>query len=200
MCSYNPTKWLYVSIQPPRELPFCVLKIPFHGNCYRLCPEWSLCAIDNRHILFMSLLECSAALDLVDPSILLHHLEQRLGLSGKPLNIFEHVYLIESSVSSSMERHPEPAALTAMYCRAQFLVEDCYFIYPAPRWYHPQTWCQLSSACRWYLIYLACRMSNWPHTHSETLLRLEACIADIQQWMLLNGLKLNDTKTEFMLI
>ena len=30
--------------------------------------------------------------------------------------------------------------------------------------------------------------------------RLEACIADIWQWMPLNGLKLNDRKTEFLAI
>ena len=49
-------------------------------------------------------------------------------------------------------------------------------------------------------LYLACTRAACPQTHLETLLKFAACIAEIGQWMPLNGLKLNDSKTEFMLI
>ncbi len=37
-----------------------------------------------------------------------------------------------------------------------------------------------------------------PVSKQDALTRMEACIADIKAWMLLNFLKLNDSKTEFL--
>ena len=44
-------------------------------------------------------------------------------------------------------------------------------------------------------LYLSCDIPNNPHAFSK---KIEACIADIQRWMPLNGLKLNDGETEFL--
>ena len=49
-------------------------------------------------------------------------------------------------------------------------------------------------------LYLTCKQAACPQIERETLCRLEACIAKIWQWMPRNNLKLNDNKTEFMLI
>ncbi len=46
-------------------------------------------------------------------------------------------------------------------------------------------------------LYLACDCPNSPGAQRETISCLEACITDIRQWMPLNGLKLNDRKSEF---
>ena len=43
-----------------------------------------LVALDSRSQVLVSLLDCLAAFDLVDHSILLHHLNYRLGLSALP--------------------------------------------------------------------------------------------------------------------
>ena len=49
-------------------------------------------------------------------------------------------------------------------------------------------------------LYLACNRPNSQEAQCEIVTRLEACIADIQRWMPLNGLKLNDGKMEFLAI
>jgi len=41
---------------------------------------------------------------------------------------------------------------------------------------------------------------NTPGDQIETICRIEACIVDIKRWMALNKLKLNDDKTEFLVI
>ncbi len=41
-------------------------------------------------------------------------------------------------------------------------------------------------------------LSEIPVSKQDALARMEACIADIKAWMLLNLLKLNDSKTEFL--
>ncbi len=47
-------------------------------------------------------------------------------------------------------------------------------------------------------LYITCPCPSDPTALKETLTKLEACIGEIQQWMPLNELKLNDGKTEFM--
>lgn len=49
-------------------------------------------------------------------------------------------------------------------------------------------------------LYLASRRADGEVTQQQTLQKLEACIAEIWQWMPLNELKLNDSKTEFMVL
>ena len=47
-------------------------------------------------------------------------------------------------------------------------------------------------------LYLSCTEPNNPKALHHTLQTLEACIADIRRWMPLNGLNINDGKTEFL--
>ena len=37
-------------------------------------------------------------------------------------------------------------------------------------------------------------------SHVEALLQMQQCIDDLRQWMLIDRLKLNDEKTEFLLV
>ncbi len=48
-------------------------------------------------------------------------------------------------------------------------------------------------------LYLSYDKPTCPNAQQQALHKLEACIADIRRWMPLNGLKLNDSKTEFLL-
>ncbi len=49
-------------------------------------------------------------------------------------------------------------------------------------------------------LYITCQRPCNPTSLKKTLTKLEACIKEIRQWMPLNGLKLNDGKTEFMIL
>ncbi len=49
-------------------------------------------------------------------------------------------------------------------------------------------------------LYLDCKRAACPQIQRETLRRLEACIANIRQWMPQNGQKLDDSKTEYLLL
>ena len=48
-------------------------------------------------------------------------------------------------------------------------------------------------------LYLAGDNPTCPTSQQQALMKLEACISDIRWWLPLNGLKLNDPKTEFLL-
>ncbi len=49
-------------------------------------------------------------------------------------------------------------------------------------------------------LYITCQHPSDPIALKTTLTKLEACIDDIRQWMPLNVLKLNNGKTEFLVL
>ena len=152
-------------------------------------------------MVFVSLLDCSAAFDLVDHSTLLHWLEHRLRVTGNPLDWFRS-YLSERTQFVSTNGSTSPAhQLSCGVPQGSVLGPRLFTIYTQPLGdiigRHDVNFHLYADDTQ---LYLACKHAACPQIHCETLLKLEACIAETWQWMPLNGLKLNDNKTEFMLI
>ena len=160
-----------------------------------------LVAIDNQNMVYVTLLDCSAAFDLVDHPTLIHRLEHRLGVTGTALEWFRS-YLADRTQSVSISGSVSPALpLTCGVPQGSALGPKLFTIYTLPlgdiiRQHHTQFHLYADDA----QLYLAFKRSDSPTVHANTLKKLEACIAEIRQWMPLNGLKLNDSKTEFMLL
>jgi len=154
-------------------------------------------AIDDRNCVFLVLLDLSAAFDTIDHAVLLNRLNNNLGVNGTALQWFAS-YLsnrtqcisINSEKSDSKELPygvPQGSVLGPLLFSA-YLSELGQIVRGFNMNFH--------SYADDTQIYIAFR----PDEKDNTIDHLELCISKIRTWMIENKLKLNDDKTEFMLI
>ncbi len=159
-----------------------------------------LCALDRRELVFLVLLDLSAMFDTVDHKLLLSRLEDRVGLSGQVLDwatsyLTGRYQYVSRSGSSS-----EPRPLTCSVPQGSVLGTIFFTIYTRP----------LGDIARKFnlsfhlyaddtQLYLSFNRSD-PASADLAINKLEQCIHEIKQWMLVNKLKLNGNKTEFIKI
>ena len=154
-------------------------------------------AVDQKKGVFLVLLDLSAVFDTVDHDILVDFLRDHIGLDGSVLDLFRS-YLsgktqcvsvdgVLSELSELMFGAPQGSVLGP--------VEFC--IYTIPR-------CAIMRHYKIeYHIYaddtqLYCSFDiNSP---DEALHAITSCISDIRSWMIDKKLKINDDKTEFLII
>ena len=160
-----------------------------------------LVALDNHSQVFVSLIDCSAAFDPVVHDTLLNRMSACLGLSGMAHNWFRS-YLSNRAQCISISGHKSNShPLNCGVPQGSVLGPIRFTVYTLP----------LSDIIRahstGYHLYaddtqpfLTCDQPLCPESAQQTLNKLEACIADIRQWMPQNGLKLNDSKTEYLLL
>ena len=140
---------------------------------------------------YVSLLDCSTAFDLVDHNILLHHLQTRLGITDLALLWFKSYLSDQTQCVNISADHSSPQQLECGIPQGSVLGPVLFSIYTLPlgdiirshdagfHFYADDT-----------QLYLACDCPNSRKAQCEIVTRLEACITDIQRWMPLNGLKL----------
>lgn len=154
-------------------------------------------AIDEKKCVFLVLLDLSAAFDTIDHSILLQRLRLNLGVDETALQWFSS-YLSNRSQcisingeKSTSKRLPfgvpqgsvlGPLLFSAYMSELGNIVRDFNMNFHS---YADDT-----------QIYIAFK----PNEKDQTIEDLEQCISKIRIWMVKNKLKLNDDKTEFMLI
>ena len=154
-------------------------------------------AVDKGCGVCLILLDLSAAFDTVDHTILCTFLENHIGLGGHALDFFKS-YLADRTqcvsvkgVMSEMNRLiygvPQGSVLGP--------IEFCIYTLP------------LSAILKHYKIdyhiyaddtQIYCSFDA--ESLDEVLGSLDNCISDIRSWMITNKLKINDSKTEFLLI
>ena len=152
--------------------------------------------IDKGHSAILVLLDLSAAFDTVDHSMLLSRLNTRFGICDKALNWFQS-YLsgctqfvkVNNGISVSHSiSHGVP--------QGSVLGPILYSLYASPlgdiakahglniRFYADDT-----------QLYVTFKTSC-PYDMESAQLKIEACIRDIELWMLINKLKMNNGKTD----
>ena len=154
-------------------------------------------AIDKGHGVFLILLDLSAAFDTVDHEIFLSFLKDYVGLDGPVLSLFE-TYLVDRTQCVSINGVlSELSELVYGVPQGSVLGPIAFCIYTIP----------LGAILRYYKIQyhiyaddtqLYCAFDL--HSPDETLSTISACISDIRTWMIRNKLKINDDKTEFLLV
>ena len=153
-------------------------------------------SLDNNHATVLVLLDLSAAFDTIDHQTLLHRLEHHFGVRDKPL-MWISSYLSDRFQTVCVNGElSERKLLKFGVPQGSVLGPKMYTMYTKP----------LGKICeRHGLIYhfyaddSQLYLSFEPKivtSQSETLIKIEACLADIVIWMNNNMLKLNAEKTE----
>ena len=154
-------------------------------------------ALDDNMAVLLVCLDLSAAFDTIDHGILLHLLEHRLGITGKCLEWFtsylkdRQFRVMVSGVTS------EPQDLRCGVPQGSVLGPKLFTLYLLPLGdlarSHGVDFHIYADDCQ---LYMAFKRDNTLITASK----MECLVNDIKSWMTNNMLKLNEDKTEIMVL
>ena len=152
--------------------------------------------IDSEKCVFLVLLDLSAAFDTVSHQILLKRLAVQYGVKGKAADWLRS-YLTERTQSVLVSgTYSEPAVLKYGVPQGSVLGPGLFSDYSSP----------VASLIRSHGVSVHCYADDTQlyaafHPREETVIlkKLEKCIEDLRLWMNANRLKLNDSKTEFII-
>ena len=156
-----------------------------------------LSSINTRKGSFLILLDLSAAFDTVDHELLLSFLDTHIGLRGPVLSLFRS-YLCGRSQCVSVN------GVMSEFCQLAFGVPQgsvlgplvfCTYTLPlgAILRHHELDYHLYADDTQ---VYCATDLSE----PKENLARIIACVSDIRTWRVHNKLKINDDKTEFLIL
>ena len=157
-------------------------------------------AVDTHGGAILVLLDLSAAFDTIDHTRLLDILESSFGITGKVLDWFKS-YLTDRTQTVRIGKcASEPHKLKYGVPQGSVLGPILFTIYTTPLGKlirsHGLTFHLYADDTQ---IYLAFRPSD-SASIEDTISRIEKCVVVIRAWMKLNLLKLNDDKTELLVI
>ena len=157
-------------------------------------------SMDKRNVVFLVLLDLSAAFDTVDHNILLNRLKYRIGVDGTVLKWMES-YLSDRSQSVQIKDvRSDSKTLKWGVPQGSVLGPILFSIYTSPLGdivkKHGLEYHLYADDTQLYLAF----NPNDKQSEEEALSKLELCVKDIRVWMLQNKLKLNDDKTEFLIL
>lgn len=156
-----------------------------------------LTAIDNRQCIFLVLLHMSAAFDTVDHSVLLHRLADRYGIQGQALEWVQSYLTDRKQFVLVNGGRSADENLTCNVPQGSVLGPALFSDYNAPVCdifrRHGVDYHLYADDTQVYLAFP-------PDKEDEARETLENCLQDVRLWMAANYLKLNDSKTEFMII
>ena len=156
-----------------------------------------LYALDDGNVSLLALLDLSAAFDMIDHSILLHRLYHEFGIQGMALDWFSS-YLTNRTQSVSIDCYmSQPATISFGVPQGSVLGPVFFVLYTAPL----STVIEKHSVLHHsYADDSELQKAVSPHQIPDLLLSMQKCIDDIKSWMTLNKLKLNDEKSEAMIV
>ncbi len=158
-----------------------------------------LTAMDRRDCVLLILLDLSAAFDTLDHKLLLERLHTRCGVEGVSLKWFES-YLTNRSQSILINgTESEKQNLAYGVPQGSVLGPLLFTIYTAPLGdllrQHGLDYHIYADDTKLYLSFAPIQEAA-----DLAISNLELCIQDIRSWMKANKLKLNDSKTEFIIV
>ena len=153
-----------------------------------------ICAVGQQKAVLLVLLDLSAAFDTVNHQLLTKTLQQ-LGIRGTMLHWFSTYLLGRLQVVNGVTSQPKP--LDCGVPQGSVLGQILFTIYTASlgqllRQLDVQYHLYADDSKLWIIF-------KPPELHTA-IGQMEKCIASVQKWMLSHELKMNDDKTEFLVI
>ena len=156
-----------------------------------------LTSLDQGDVTVLSLLDLSSAFDTLDHSILFNILQNDFKITDTALNWFKDYLTCRSQSVNICNSFSNPSSLKYGVPQGSVLGPVLFIMYTK----------SLHNIIRKYSVsdqsfaddtqlYQSCR----PIDIDNTILNIENCISDVKSWMQEHKLKLNDSKTETMLI
>ena len=159
-----------------------------------------LCAIDDNECVILVLLDLSAAFDTVDHDILIERLKHRFGITGKALTWIKS-YLCERTQFVKIGcKRSDNHKLCCGVPQSSVLGPILYSMYTAPL---ADVISKHGMNYRFYADDSQTFLSFKPNDPGEPMLskaRVEACIQNINQWMIVNRLILNHEKFKLLIL
>jgi hypothetical protein len=146
-----------------------------------------MCSMDQQRVSLLVLLDLSAAFDTVDHQVLLRRLEVSFGITGTALKWFKS-YL--TNRSQRVPRVTDLNVCSPSWCSSSSCLSPLLFTIYAST---------LFEIVYRNTIYLSFK-PNGATNELDVICVLQNCIKDIRTWMTVDKLKLNDGKTEFLII
>jgi hypothetical protein len=156
-----------------------------------------LTAIDNKKCVFLVLLDMSTAFDTVDHSVLLKRLSDRYGIRGHALAWVESYLSSRKQFVTIDGTRSSEQELDCNVPQGSVLGPGFFSDYNAPVGdifrKHGVGYHLYADDTQVYLAFPPC-------SESDALKKLELCLEEVRLWMAKNYLKLNDSKTNFMVL
>ena len=156
--------------------------------------------LNSQRITLLVLLDLSAAFDTVDHGVLLNRVSTSFGVRGSALQWFTS-YLPNRSQRVSFDQNlSEKFSLQCGVSQGSCLGPLLFTIYASKlleviKNYLPQSH-EYADDTQLYLLFNA----DSPCSQNDAVEAMEQCIQAIRSWMIKDKLRLNDNKTEFMII
>ena len=162
--------------------------------------------MDQKRVTFLVLLDLSATFNLVSFKLLLNHLYYRFGVTGTALKWIESYLTNRTQRVKIDDMESDPVTLKWGMPQGSVLGLILYTLFTSPL----SNLSRLRSSSRSHSIDYHGYADDTQNYHSFSpmipgeeqlcLEELESCIQDVQIWMRTNLLRLNDDKTEFLII
>ncbi len=153
-----------------------------------------VCAIDRKRMTVLILLDLSAAFDTIDHDILLRRLKNRFGIQGVPLEWFRSYLCRRSQRVQTGGGLSNEQFLDFSVPQGSILGPILFSLYTAP----------LGDIARKHsmdnMFYADDTQLYVTLDNSLSTTNIEKCVDEIRSWMAKNMLKLNDAKTEILLV
>ncbi len=153
-------------------------------------------AIDIHGEVVLILLDLTAAFDVINHELLLQRMEKRYGITGTVLQWFRSYLTGRVQSVNIIGTQSDPSPLLDGVPQGSVLGPVGFSLFAAPLEdivkSHDDV--ELMTYADDNQLYMIISSSDRPSAFT----RLENCVSDIKQWMISNGLMLNDGKTEIL--
>ena len=156
-----------------------------------------LLALDKGKVSILTLLDLSAAFDTIDHGLLLSRLEFVFGVSDSALNWFSSYLSNRTQTVSISNSTSDPALLRYGVPQGSVLGPVLFVLYTSPL---ADIMTSHSVLHHSYADDTQAQKSADPKSFDSLMHSMQECILDVKSWMTFNKLKLNDDKTEVMVV
>ena len=156
-----------------------------------------LLSLDNDLCVLLVMLDLSAAFDTVDHKLLFNRFEQSFGIQGEAREWLRSYFTGRFQAVRIDGVNSDPTALETGMPQGSVIGPFCFPPYTSPLFTIANKYkCQMHMYADDTQLYMSCEVLE----SEAATFHMEDCVAEVKEWMTTNFLKLNDSKTEVVLL